>query len=103
MPGMHSIAFYNLENLFDSENSPVQGDKDFTPEGYFRWGRQRYLKKIGNLARVISRIGAGESGTPPVFLGVCEVGSEKCLEDLRLTHHLSAFDYGHVYYRSGDL
>lgn len=102
MPPTHSIAFYNLENLFDCEPKGSQGDKDFTPEGYYRWDQKRYLKKIGNLARVISCIGNGTGEMPPAFLGVCEVGSEKCLVDLKHTHHLAAFDYDHVYFRSPD-
>ena len=102
MPRMHSIAFYNLENLFDFEDAGSQGDKDFTPNGYYRWDQKRYLKKISNLARVISCIGDGKDVMPPAFIGVCEVGSEKCLVDMKKTHHLAALDYDHVYFSSPD-
>lgn len=33
MQAFHSIAFYNVENLFDTFDDPKTFDDDFTPEG----------------------------------------------------------------------
>ena len=73
MVNIFSVAFYNLENLFDSEHNKFTLDKDFTPDGVFQWDQDRYQRKIQNLSKVISNIGLKQSKLPPVFLGVCEV------------------------------
>lgn len=50
---VNTIAFYNLENLFDTVNDPNINDEDFiyTPENY--------KDKLQKLERVISQIGTG--------------------------------------------
>jgi hypothetical protein len=40
-----SVAFYNLENLFDTLNDPNTRDDDRTPEGRDRWTLDIYEKK----------------------------------------------------------
>ena len=57
MSKIFSIAFYNLENLFDSENNESTLDKDYTPDGIFQWDKTRYDEKINNLGLAISKIG----------------------------------------------
>lgn len=103
MTRTYSIAFYNLENLFDYENNEHTLDKDFTPEGVFQWNREKYFQKINNLALVISGIGETRSAIPPVFLGVCEIENETCLQDLVSSDHLKPFEYQYVFYKSNDL
>ena len=44
----HTIAFYNLENLFDTKNDPNTLDVDFTPKGKKNWNYKRYKRKIIN-------------------------------------------------------
>jgi exonuclease III len=103
MTRTYSIAFYNLENLFDYENNEHTLDKDYTPEGVFQWDREKYFQKINNLALVISRIGERRSEIPPVFLGVCEIENETCLQDLINSDQLRPFEYQYVFYKSNDL
>ena len=38
------IAFYNLENLFDTLDTPGVLDEEFTPEGPNKWTGKRYLE-----------------------------------------------------------
>ena len=33
----YTLGFYNLENIFDTENDPRTLDDDFTPEGPKKW------------------------------------------------------------------
>jgi len=41
------IAFYNLENLFDTiPNNPEGRDEEFTPKGSRQWNGDKYWKKI---------------------------------------------------------
>lgn len=97
-----SIAFYNLENLFDTADDAYTLDKDFTPEGEFQWSQDRYNRKIQNLANVISKIGRKQSELPPVFLGVSEVENDTCLEDLIQADKLKPYQYDFVHYNSPD-
>lgn len=102
MPQTFSIAFYNLENLFDYENKESTLDKDYTPEGIYKWDRDKYFRKINNLGQAISKIGEMRSSSPPVLLGVCEVENETCLTDLVQTEALTPFNYDYVFHKSAD-
>ena len=55
---IRTIAFYNLENLFDTENDTLIFDDDRTPEGKDNWTLERYNKKLDNLSKVLSEIGS---------------------------------------------
>ncbi|MEZ4774255.1 MAG: endonuclease/exonuclease/phosphatase family protein [Bacteroidia bacterium] len=72
------IGFYNVENLFDTEDDPVKDDSEFLPEGRYKWTTEKYLKKLDNLALAISQM--GEKG--PDILGVAEVENVQVLKDL---------------------
>jgi hypothetical protein len=102
MSKIFSIAFYNLENLFDSENNESTLDKDYTPDGIFQWDKTRYDEKINNLGLAISKIGEMRSSIPPVFIGVCEVENESCLQDLINTESLKPFGYQFFFHKSPD-
>lgn len=102
MSKIFSIAFYNLENLFDSENNESTLDKDYTPDGIFQWDKSRYDEKINNLGVAISKIGEMRSSIPPVFIGVCEVENESCLQDLINTKCLKPFEYEFFFHKSSD-
>lgn len=97
-----SIAFYNLENLFDPLENDKTLDKDFTPNGIYKWDRDKYLHKINNLSKTISKIGLTRCDTPPVLIGVCEVENEACLSDLINSSSLKPFDYDFIFHKSPD-
>ncbi|MEN8187458.1 MAG: endonuclease [Bacteroidota bacterium] len=96
------IAFYNLENLFDTQNNDYTLDKGFTPDGDMRWDEKKYRTKLEKLSNAILKIGKEQTGSPPVFLGVCEVENENALEDLINSEALSSYDYDFVHYESPD-
>lgn len=77
----HVIGFYNLENLFDIIDDPQKNDEDFLPDGYNHWTKEKYAKKLSNMADVI-RAMADENGRYHTVLGVCEVENRRVLEDL---------------------
>ncbi|HEX5624820.1 MAG TPA: endonuclease/exonuclease/phosphatase family protein [Saprospiraceae bacterium] len=84
-----TIGFYNLENLFDTEDDPNTIDEEFTPKGERQWTLDKYQDKLNKLARVISQLGRVEEGRPLGILGVCEIENRKVLEDLVRTDALS--------------
>ena len=44
---VYGIAFYNLENLFDTiPNNPLGRDEEYTPAGKNHWGSKKYWSKI---------------------------------------------------------
>ena len=97
-----SVAFYNLENLFDTEDDPETLDDDFTSDGYKKWNDQRYTKKLRKLGTVIAQIGHKETQNAPSILGVAEVENETVLQDLINTDQLKEIGYEMVHYDSPD-
>ena len=101
-PKKVSIAFYNLENLFDTEDDPNTLDDDFTSDGYKNWNDSRYSKKLNKLSRVISQIGFKETLQAPALLGVAEVENREVLLRLTETKDLKDLGYDVVHYDSPD-
>ncbi|MFS4468835.1 endonuclease/exonuclease/phosphatase family protein [Maribacter sp. 2210JD10-5] len=99
---LRTIAFYNLENLFDTKNDSLIYDDDRTPEGKDKWTPERYRKKIANMSKVISEIGTSENKNSPDVIGVCEVENKQVLIDLVNHPNLNMKNYGIVHYDSPD-
>lgn len=99
---INTIAFYNVENLFDYEKDPIVFDEDWTPEGKNHWTQELYEAKLANMARVISEIGADVTGTSPALIGVCEIENRRTLEDLLNQTPLVDKEYGIVHFDSPD-
>ena len=97
-----TIAFYNLENLFDTIDDPNKFDEDFTPEGRNNWTSEKYHIKLNNLASVLADIGKKETGFPPVIIGVAEVENKQVLKDLVTTGNLKGLGYGIIHFNSPD-
>ena len=55
-----TVVFYNVENLFDTNNDPGTNDDEFTPQGIKQWNDDRYQKKISDLAKVLSSVNERE-------------------------------------------
>ncbi|MGG5507448.1 MULTISPECIES: endonuclease/exonuclease/phosphatase family protein [unclassified Myroides] len=99
---IHTIAFYNCENLFDTIRDPKIYDEEWTPDGAQAWTKKKYEKKIENLTRVMSQIGTDENPNMPVIIGVAEVENRAVLEDLIHAPTMQPGDYDIVHYDSPD-
>lgn len=100
---VHTIAFYNLENLFDTIRNPEIFDEEYTPRGRNSWTYKKYNQKLSNLSRVIPEIGTNDQHTEaPTIIGVCEVENRGVLEDLIKQPNMISKDYGIVHYDSPD-
>ncbi|HBL79937.1 endonuclease/exonuclease/phosphatase family protein [Aequorivita vladivostokensis] len=97
-----TIAFYNVENLFDYEDDPLIFDDDRTPEGKDHWTQEIYEAKLANMAKVISEIGEDVTGTSPTIIGLSEIENRRVLEDLLNQAPLVSKDYGIVHFDSPD-
>ncbi len=99
---LHTIAFYNLENLFDTMDDTDTLDDDFTPKGFKKWTPKRYKRKVFKLASTISKIGLESTGRPPALVGIAEVENKTVIQDLINAGPLYDVDYGYVHYDSPD-
>jgi hypothetical protein len=99
---IHTIAFWNFENIFDTINDPVTNDEEWTPSGAQRWDGKKYKKKLQNLSRVIFEIGTPRNPKPPTIIGGSEIENRRVLEDLVKEPLLAGNDYGIVHFDSPD-
>src|SRR5690606_37978245 len=79
---VRTIAFYNVENLFDTINDPKTFDDDRTPLGKDHWNSERYHQKIDHISKVISEIGSKTTQNSPDIIGLSEIENQQVLEDL---------------------
>ncbi len=80
-----TFAFWNLENLFDTQDDPKNpGDDEYLPNR--GWDQPRYERKLEHLAEAVASLDAD-------LLGVCEVENQRVLEDLIAQPRLAGMGY----------
>lgn len=97
-----TVAFYNLENFFDTRDDAHTLDDDFTPDGKKKWDESKFRKKAKKLARTIQLIGQDDSGIPPVLVGVAEVENKIALDAVLQAKALKEEEYDYVHFNSPD-
>jgi len=95
-----SIAFYNVENLFDTIDDPNIPDEKYTPESNFNWDLEKYSHKLDQLSKVISAIDT-INGFPSI-IGLCEVENLGVVEDLANSPLLKKANYKIIHKDSPD-
>ena len=90
------VGFYNVENLFDTEDDAVKIDSEYLPTSRLKWTQERYEKKQNNVSKVIEAMGF------PSILGVCEIENDKVLQDLVSHPTMQAEGYQFVHFESPD-
>lgn len=90
------VAFWNLQNLFDTKASEIAADLEFTPsEG---WTQPVLNAKLNNLADVIKSM---DNGQGPDLLGICEVETKELAE--KLMNKCNRPDYALAHISSPDI
>lgn len=74
------VAWWNLENLFDTVDDPISRDFEFTPAN--GWTEEAYAAKRANLAAALNELHGGQG---PELLGVAEVEGDAVFADLLST------------------
>lgn len=93
------VAFWNLENLFDTIDDPSNpGDDEYLPTAKSQWDEFKFDKKLANLSKVIRSM---NDGNGPDVLGVCEVENRFVLEELS-KRFLKDMNFEIVHYDSRD-
>lgn len=99
---IRTLAFYNLENLFDTINDTTLND-EASPMMELKGNKSKvYWDKIDKLAKTISQIGLEKANTSPAIIGVSEVENINVLEDLVQSNYLVKKRYGIIHYNSPD-
>ena len=99
---IHTIAFYNVENLFDTINDVNKND-EASPIMEIKFNRSEiYNKKVNNMARVIADIGTDLVKKSPSIVGLCEVENRSVIEDLLKDKNLKDKNYEIIHYDSPD-
>lgn len=97
------IAFYNLENFYDTVDNPNVDDQEFLPTGPKNYNSATYWNKVDHLATVISQIGTEFTPDGPALLGVAEIENDTVLNDLVHNDRIKNRNYHFVHYDSRDL
>lgn len=100
MPSYY-IAFWNLENLFDVDGSPVRPAwlQRALARELAGWNAEVLVTKIDQLADIIRQMNGGAG---PDVLGVCEIENERVLDQLIAALDLPARDYHVAHADTGD-
>jgi len=100
---IHTVAFYNLENLFDTINDTTKFDEASPIMELNQALRAKaYVKKIQNMAKVVADIGHEDTKNTPAIIGVSEVENRQVLVDLVNDPQLLDKDYGIIHFDSPD-
>ncbi len=92
------VAFWNLQNLFDTMDDPEKNDEEFLPGSEIDWNDERLDKKMYNLSRVIRSMNSRKG---PDVLGICEVENQIVLEHM-VDKYLNDLEYKVAYIESPD-
>jgi len=99
---IRTVAFYNLENLFDTINNTAKND-EASPMMELKGNKSKvYWDKIDKLGKVLSQIGKEKAKNSPTLIGVVEIENDTVLKDLVAGKFLKDKRYEFVHYESPD-
>ena len=93
------IAFYNVENFFDTKYDSTKYFNGFTPKGDHHWTKTKYYNKRNQIYKVIAALG-GWNGV--AVMGFAEIENRGILEDLITNTPLKKLGYEVVHFESPD-
>ena len=79
---LYSVAFYNLENLFDTIHDAGKNDFEYLPNGKNKWNSMKYEAKLKNMSEILSQLSTDKLPLGPTIIGMSEVENRRVLEDL---------------------
>jgi predicted extracellular nuclease len=90
------VVFYNVENLFDTLDTPNQADEEYLPTAEKNWNSEKYWEKIAHINKVMNEF------DNIALMGVCEIENKAVLDDvvkgqkqkLKIAHFESADERG---------
>lgn len=70
------VLFYNVENLFDTLDTPNKNDSEFLPDARRNWNSDKYNEKLAHINQVITDM------EKPAIIGLCEIENKAVVEDI---------------------
>ncbi len=96
------IAFYNVENLFDTKDDKKINDNEYLPTSKLNWDEEKYQNKLKNLSQVLFDIGTDDVASGASLIGLAEIENERVLKDLITTDSLKSRGLKYVHFNSPD-
>ena len=94
------VAFYNVENMMDTCDTPNFRDEDMLPLSDKEWNGERYRAKLSSIACVMGDI--AQSYDYPSLMGLAEIETRGVLGDLICQQSLLGRNYAICHYDSPD-
>ena len=79
---LYSVAFYNMENLFDTIHDEGKNDYEYLPNGTNQWNTMKYKAKLKNMSEILSLLSTDKLPMGPAIIGVSEIENYRVLEDI---------------------
>jgi len=96
------IAFWNIENFYDTIDDPLKNDNDFLPEGAYHWNGERFRAKLERVSEVFSKIGLVHNKDGPAIIGLCETENRQVVEAITRTILLNGRGYKVIHIEGPD-
>jgi len=93
------VVFYNVENLFDTQDDTLTNDNEFLPDGAKHWTYGRMYRKIVRIYQTLVALGEGDM---PAVIGLCEIENREVLKRLVYNTPLSRLGYRIIHRESPD-
>ena len=91
-----TVAWWNVENLFDTRDDPRTNDDEFTPQGERHWSRAKFENKLRGIYRTLTLMDL------PDVVGLGEVENAYVLRELIGSTPLVQAGYAFVHFDSPD-
>lgn len=99
---LYGVAFYNLENLFDTRHDEGKKDYEYLPDGRNKWDDEKYQAKLKNMSTVLSMLATDKLPEGPAVIGMAEVENNRVLQDLLKQPALADRGYEMIHYEGPD-
>ncbi len=93
------FVFYNIENLFDTVDSPDTRDEEFLPEGERRWNGWKYQQRLNKIYKTLMAVKGWQKLS---LIGLCEIENRQVLANLIYKTPLYQYDYQIIHTDSPD-
>lgn len=99
---LYSVAFYNMENLFDTIHDEGKNDYEYLPNSTNQWNTMKYKAKLKNMSEILSLLSTDKLPMGPAIIGVSEIENYRVLEDILKQPALADRGYQYVHYEGED-
>jgi hypothetical protein len=94
-----TLAFYNVENLYDTIDDTKINDEEFLPTGKGQWNTQKFNQKLDNIAKVIASMDTNDF---PDMIGLAEIENVEVLQLLAANKYIDKAAYELIHYPDHD-